>query len=120
MGRPTRRDPACRFAHAGYGYVLRAICFNEAEVAMQKLNAATAVTAAFAGLALGAGASAAELKILSAGAVQPGLNAAAKIFFDKTGDLAKIAYDPATVSASVSPAARSPISSCRRRPSSRN
>src|SRR6516162_7768761 len=64
---------------------------------MQKLNAATAVTAAFAGLALGAGASAAELKILSAGAVQPGLNAAAKIFFDKTGDLAKIAYDPATV-----------------------
>src|SRR5262249_4351511 len=76
---------------------LRAICFNEAEVAMQKLNAATVVTAAFAGLALGAGASAAELKILSAGAVQPGLNAAAKIFFDKTGDLAKIAYDPATV-----------------------
>ena len=64
---------------------------------MQKLNAATAVTAAFAGLALGAGASAAELKILSAGAVQPGLNAAAKFFFDKTGDLAKIAYDPATV-----------------------
>ena len=64
---------------------------------MQKLNAATAVTAAFAGLALGAGASAAELKILSAGAVQPGLNATAKIFFDKTGDLAKIAYDPATV-----------------------
>ena len=64
---------------------------------MQKLNAATAVTAAFAGLVLGAGASAAELKILSAGAVQPGLNAAAKIFSDKTGDLAKIAYDPATV-----------------------
>src|SRR5215471_6659602 len=85
----------CRFARAGYK--LRAICFNEAEVAMQKLNAATAVTAAFTGLALGAGASAAELKILSAGAVQPGLNAAAKIFFDKTGDLAKIAYDPATV-----------------------
>src|SRR5215470_12076455 len=90
-----RCDPACRFAHAGY--VLRAVCFNEAEVAMQKLNGATAVTAAFAGLALGAGASAAELKILSAGAVQPGLNAAAKIFFDKTGDLAQIAYDPATV-----------------------
>src|SRR5260370_10464262 len=69
----------------------------ECEVAMQKLNAATGVTAAFGGLALAAGASAAELKILSAGAVQPGLNAAAKIFFDKTGDLAKIAYDPATV-----------------------
>src|SRR5262249_57431005 len=85
----------------------------ECEVAMQKLNAATAVTAAFAGLALAASASAAELKILSAGAVQPGLNAAAKIFFDKTGDLAKIAYDPATVSASVSPAARSPLSSRR-------
>jgi molybdate transport system substrate-binding protein len=64
---------------------------------MQKLNAATAVTAAFVGLALGAGASAAELKILSAGAVQPGLNAAVKIFFDETGDVAKIAYDPATV-----------------------
>src|SRR5260370_26439587 len=64
---------------------------------MQKLNAATAVTAMFAGLALAAGASAAELKILSAGAMQPGLNAAAEIFFDKTGELAKIAYDPATV-----------------------
>src|SRR5260370_24141791 len=76
---------------------LRAICFNEAEVAMQKLNAATGVTAAFSGRALVAGASSAELKILSAGAVQPGLNAAAKIFFDKTGYLAKIAYDPATV-----------------------
>src|SRR5215470_5762492 len=103
-----RCDPAYRFAHAAY--VPRAICFNEAEVAMQKLNAATAVTAAFTGLALGAGASAAELKILSAGAVQPGLNAAAKIFFDKTGDLAKIAYDPATVLGKRSPAARSPIS----------
>ena len=63
---------------------------------MQKLNAATVVTVGFAMLALGGGASAAELKILSAGAVQPGLNAAAKVFFDKTGDLAKIAYDPAT------------------------
>ena len=40
---------------------------------MQKLNGATVVTAALAGLALGAGASAAELKILSAGAKrQPG------------------------------------------------
>jgi molybdate transport system substrate-binding protein len=57
------------------------------------------VAAAFAAalLAPGAGGSAAELKVLSAGAVQPGLNAAAKIFRDKTGDEAKIAYDPATV-----------------------
>jgi molybdate transport system substrate-binding protein len=69
---------------------------------MQKLNAATAVTAAFSGLTIAAGLSAAglsaaELKILSAGAVQPGLNAAAKSFFDKTGDSVKIAYDPANV-----------------------
>jgi molybdate transport system substrate-binding protein len=57
---------------------------------------ATAATAV-ALLALGAGGGAAELKVLSAGAVQPWLNAAAKIFRDKTGDEAKIAYDPATV-----------------------
>jgi molybdate transport system substrate-binding protein len=61
-----------------------------------RLMVATAATAV-ALLALGAGGGAAELKVLSAGAVQPGLNAAAKIFRDKTGDEAKIAYDPATV-----------------------
>jgi molybdate transport system substrate-binding protein len=55
------------------------------------------VAAAAALLALGSGASAAELKVLSAGAVQPGLIAAAKIFFDRTGDQATVAYDPATV-----------------------
>jgi molybdate transport system substrate-binding protein len=60
-----------------------------------RLNVAAAAAAAL--LALGAGSSAAELNILSAGAVQPGLNAAVKIFRDKTGDEAKIAYDPATV-----------------------
>jgi molybdate transport system substrate-binding protein len=52
--------------------------------------------AAVALLALGAAASAAELKVLSAGAMQPGLNAAATIFRDKTGDQAKITYEPAT------------------------
>jgi molybdate transport system substrate-binding protein len=52
--------------------------------------------AAMAWLALGAAASAADLKVLSAGAMQPGLNAAAKIFRDKTGDQAKITYEPAT------------------------
>jgi molybdate transport system substrate-binding protein len=61
-----------------------------------RLMVATAATAV-ALLALGAGGGAAELKVLSAGAVQPWLNAAAKIFRDKTGDEAKIAYDPATV-----------------------
>jgi molybdate transport system substrate-binding protein len=52
--------------------------------------------AAAALLVLGAAGSAAELKVLSAGAMQPGLNAAAKIFRDKTGDPAKITYEPAT------------------------
>jgi molybdate transport system substrate-binding protein len=41
-------------------------------------------------------ASAADLKVLSAGAVQPGLNAAAKIFHDRTGDNATVVYSPAT------------------------
>jgi hypothetical protein len=87
---------------------------------MQKLNAATALAAAFAGLALVVGARAAELKILSAGAVQPGLNAAAETFFDKTGDLARSPTTLQPFSASGSPVARSQTSSCRRRPSSRN
>jgi molybdate transport system substrate-binding protein len=60
-----------------------------------RLKVATVAAAAL--LSLDAGGSAAELKVLSAGAVQPGLNAAADIFRDKTGDVAKIAYDPATV-----------------------
>jgi molybdate transport system substrate-binding protein len=62
---------------------------------MMRLKVATVAAAAL--LSLDAGGSAAELKVLSAGAVQPGLNAAADIFRDKTGDVAKIAYDPATV-----------------------
>ena len=60
-----------------------------------RLKVATVAAAAL--LSLDAGGSAAELKVLSAGALQPGLNAAADIFRDKTGDVAKIAYDPATV-----------------------
>jgi molybdate transport system substrate-binding protein len=60
-----------------------------------RLKVATVAAAAL--LSLDAGGSAAELKVFSAGAVQPGLNAAADIFRDKTGDVAKIAYDPATV-----------------------
>ena len=79
------------------GFKIKVFRWPQCEVAMKKLNAATAVTAAFAVLTIAAGLSAAELKILSAGAVQPGLNAAAKIFFDKTGDLVTIAYDPATI-----------------------
>ena len=59
-----------------------------------RLKVATVAAAAL--LSLDAGGSAAELKVLSAGAVQPGLNAAAKIFRDKTGDQAKITYEPAT------------------------
>jgi molybdate transport system substrate-binding protein len=64
---------------------------------MIRLMFATAVAAAAVWVAFGAAGSAAELKVLSAGAVQPGLIAAAKIFRDKSGDEAKIAYDPATV-----------------------
>jgi len=47
---------------------------------------------------------AAELKILSAGAVQPWAQCSGQdFFFDKTGDLAKIAYDPATVLGKAGP-----------------
>ena len=52
--------------------------------------------AAMVSLALCKAAGAAELKVLSAGAVQPGLNAAARIFHDRTGEDATIAYSPAT------------------------
>ena len=52
--------------------------------------------AATASLALCTAVSAAELKVLSAGAVQPGLNVAARIFHDRTGEDATIAYSPAT------------------------
>jgi molybdate transport system substrate-binding protein len=45
-------------------------------------------------LALGTAASAAELKVLAAGGMQPGLNAAAKVFRAKTGVEAKFTYEP--------------------------
>src|ERR1700722_17301680 len=45
-------------------------------------------------LALGSAGSAAELKVLAAGGMQPGLNAAAKVFRAKTGIEAKFTYEP--------------------------
>jgi molybdate transport system substrate-binding protein len=39
-------------------------------------------------------AGAAEIKVLAAGGMQPGLNAAAKVFRDKTGFEAKFTYEP--------------------------
>jgi molybdate transport system substrate-binding protein len=51
-------------------------------------------TLAAACLALGTAASAVELKVLAAGGMQPGLNAAAKVFRDQTGVDAKFIYEP--------------------------
>jgi molybdate transport system substrate-binding protein len=45
-------------------------------------------------LTFGAAASAAELKVLAAGGMQPGLNAAAEVFRAKTGIEAKFTYEP--------------------------
>jgi molybdate transport system substrate-binding protein len=45
-------------------------------------------------LALCSGANAAEIKVLAAGGMQPGLNAAAQVFRDKTGVEAKFTYEP--------------------------
>jgi len=58
---------------------------------MTKLFLGT-VTAAC--LALCSHGSAAELKVLAAGGMQPGLNAAAQVFRDKTGIEAKFTYEP--------------------------
>ena len=60
---------------------------------MKKVSIAVAATVS---LALCTAVSAAELKLLSAGAVQPGLNIAARIFHNRTGEDATIAYSPAT------------------------
>jgi molybdate transport system substrate-binding protein len=49
---------------------------------------------AAAWLASGTAGSAAELKVLAAGGMQPGLNAAAKAFSAKTGIEAKFTYEP--------------------------
>jgi molybdate transport system substrate-binding protein len=45
-------------------------------------------------LALGTAGRAAEIKVLAAGGMQPGLNAAAHVFRDKTGVEAKFIYEP--------------------------
>ncbi len=45
-------------------------------------------------VAFGTAGNAAELKVLAAGGMQPGLNAAAKVFRDKTGVEAKFTYEP--------------------------
>jgi molybdate transport system substrate-binding protein len=45
-------------------------------------------------LALGAPARAAEIKVLAAGGMQPGLNAAAKVFREKTGVETKLTHEP--------------------------
>ena len=51
-------------------------------------------TMAAACLALCSHGSAAELKVLAAGGMQPGLNAAAQVLRDKTGIEAKFTYEP--------------------------
>jgi len=51
-------------------------------------------TLAAAGLALATAGSAAEIKVLAAGGMQPGLNAAAKVFRDRTGIEARFTYEP--------------------------
>ena len=51
-------------------------------------------TVAAACLALATAGSAAEIKVLAAGGMQPGLNAAAKVFRDRTGVEAKLTYEP--------------------------
>jgi molybdate transport system substrate-binding protein len=45
-------------------------------------------------LALSSAGSAADIKVLAAGGMQPGLNAAAQVFRDKTGTEAKFTYEP--------------------------
>lgn len=45
-------------------------------------------------LALGTSASAAEIKVLAAGGMQPGLNAAAKVFREKSGVETRFTYEP--------------------------
>jgi molybdate transport system substrate-binding protein len=51
-------------------------------------------TVAAACLVLSAAAGAAEIKVLAAGGMRPGLNAAAKVFRDQTGVEAKFTYEP--------------------------
>jgi molybdate transport system substrate-binding protein len=51
-------------------------------------------TVAAACLALATAGSAAEIKVLAAGGMQPGLNAAAQVFRDKTGVEAEFTYEP--------------------------
>jgi ABC-type molybdate transport system substrate-binding protein len=45
-------------------------------------------------LALGTAARAAEIKVLAAGGMRPGLNAAAQVFRDRTGVAARFTYEP--------------------------
>jgi molybdate transport system substrate-binding protein len=51
-------------------------------------------TVAAACLMLSTAGNAAEIKVLAAGGMQPGLNAAAKVFRDKTGVEVKLTYEP--------------------------
>jgi molybdate transport system substrate-binding protein len=64
---------------------------TDSEVAMTKLFLGTA---AAAWLVLMAAAGAAEIKVLAAGGMRPGLNAAAKVFRDRTGVEARFTYEP--------------------------
>jgi molybdate transport system substrate-binding protein len=61
------------------------------EVAMTRLFLGALAAAC---LVLGAPAGAAEIKVLAAGGMQPGLNAAAKVFREKTGIEARFTYEP--------------------------
>src|ERR1022692_611073 len=64
---------------------------GNSEAAMTKLFLGTVAAAC---LALCSGASAAEIKVLAAGGMQPGLNAAAHVFRDQTGTEVKFTYEP--------------------------
>jgi molybdate transport system substrate-binding protein len=61
------------------------------EVAMTRLFLAALAAAC---LALGTAASAAEIKVLAAGGMRPGLTAAAQVFRDRTGIETRFTYEP--------------------------
>jgi molybdate transport system substrate-binding protein len=78
--------------HAWWGRCDEPVIARQAEeVAMTKLFLGTVAAAC---LALCSAAGAAEIKVLAAGGMQPGLNAAAQVFRDRTGVEAKFTYEP--------------------------
>jgi molybdate transport system substrate-binding protein len=86
------RDPSYNLAEPSSGEPIGPLEFpTDSEVAMTKLFLGT-VAASW--LVLATVASAAEIKVLAAGGMRPGLNAAAKVFRDQTGVEAQFIYEP--------------------------